>query len=224
MNMKRKGFTLVELLVVIGILAILSSFIYPAIRRAMIRGKIAQTKANIMSLTTAIKGYHQDFNAYPDFYNASGDATAIGRPETANHLVMRLLTGRYLDGNTWEEDATITTSKRWNGPYISLNETEAYKIGNDLAQSGNGFDDGYSSVTNRAAYVDGWKNNGKETYYIFKFPDPQDNSKPLPLFNRDSFDIYSVGPDGKGSYYKYSNPTAYNNDETNKDNVTNWGK
>jgi prepilin-type N-terminal cleavage/methylation domain-containing protein len=228
MNMKRKGFTLVELLVVIGILGILSAFIYPAIRRAMIKGKITQTKTNIMSLATAIKGYYNDFNAYPDFYNQSEpDATDVGEPETANDLVMRLLTGRYWDGSNWKEDAKITTSKKWvGGPYIDLNETEVYKTGDNLAQKGNGFDDGYSTITGRAAYVDGWKNGGKETYFIFKFPNPQDSTtKALPLFNRDGFDIYSVGPDGKGMYLSISPYTTdkYKAEEVNKDNVNNWG-
>jgi len=242
MNMKRKGFTLVELLVVIGILGILSAFIYPAIRRAMIKARVTQTKTNIMSLSTAIKGYYQDFNAYPDFYNSSEtDATDIGRPETANDLVMRLLTGRYWDSgsSSWKEDAKITTSKRWQGPYIELNETEAYETGADLAQKGKNFDDGYPSVSNRAAYVDGWKNDGKLTYFIFKFPDPQETpaAKQIPLFNRDSFDIYSVGPDGKGKYLTL-NGTDYTADkyksyevtidgvqvQINADNPNNWGK
>jgi prepilin-type N-terminal cleavage/methylation domain-containing protein len=226
MNRKRTGFTLVELLVVIGILGILAAFIYPAIRRAMIKGKVTQAKTNIMNLSAAIRQYYSDFNAYPDFYNAAGDATDIGRPEKANHLVMRLLTGRYWDGDSWEDDAKIQTSKRWDGPYIELNETEAYKFGSELAQSGNGFDDGYSTVASKAAYVDGFKNSAKYTYILFKFPDPQDASKGTPLFNRTGFDIYSVGPDGKGKYIETLSPYTpdkYKSEEDNKDNVNNWG-
>ncbi|GAF75378.1 unnamed protein product, partial [marine sediment metagenome] len=66
MNSNRRGFTLVELLVVIGILAVLTAFVFPAIRGAMRKGKITETKTNIMALATAIKGYYSDFNAYPD--------------------------------------------------------------------------------------------------------------------------------------------------------------
>ncbi len=254
MNSNRRGFTLVELLVVIGILAVLTAFVFPAIRSAMRKGKITETKTNIMALATAIKGYYGDFNAYPDLDAKSlhqpyvSDATDAGEVEKDNDMVMRLLTGRYYDpdepdpNKVWKEDAVITTNKRWNGPYIELNEVKAYEIGDNLREGNVDhannicYPDGYRrNLSNRAAYVDGWKSVTKYTYFLFKFPEPwlpdSQEEKRKPLFNRDSFDIYSAGPDGMCAYYDLS-PSQYNVDDyknyefegkkVNKDNVNNW--
>ena len=253
MNSNRRGFTLVELLVVIGILAVLTAFVFPAIRSAMRKGKITETKTNIMSLATAIKGYYSDFNAYPDLDRGNTDdqpyvglATDFGQPERDNDMVMVLLTGRYYDpsdqNEPWKEDDVITTNKRWNGPYIELNEVKAYEIGDNLREgnvdNANNicYPDGYRrNLSDRAAYVDGWKSVTKYTYFLFKFPEPwlpdSQEEKRKPLFNRDSFDIYSAGPDGKCAYYDLP-PSQYNVDDyknyefkgkkVNKDNVNNW--
>lgn len=193
----RRGFTLIELLVVIGILGVLAAFIFPAIRGAIVRAKVAKTKTAIVSLQTAIKSYYNDFNAYP--YDVDGNNYV------ENDDVMRLLTGRKSTGpnrDDWEDDDDIQTNKKWNGPYLSdINESKDYKKGNNLMDNSDGFEDGYVSVSGRAAYVDGWDNGGRATYFLFVFPDPDRNPpRDKPVFYKDSFDIYSGGPDGMCKY------------------------
>ena len=60
--MKKRNFTLVELLVVIGILAILASLIIPAVIGAKQQGRITQARADMSSLRTAFESMAKDYN------------------------------------------------------------------------------------------------------------------------------------------------------------------
>ena len=61
----RGGFTLVELLVVIGIIAVLAALITPAIFQARIAAKNAAIKAEIDMLHMAIMNYKNEFGSFP---------------------------------------------------------------------------------------------------------------------------------------------------------------
>jgi prepilin-type N-terminal cleavage/methylation domain-containing protein len=63
--MKRRAFTLVELLVVISILAVLAGLILPAIASARARAKATRTKSDLQVIATALTAYKQDFGDCP---------------------------------------------------------------------------------------------------------------------------------------------------------------
>jgi prepilin-type N-terminal cleavage/methylation domain-containing protein len=61
----KPGFTLLELMVVVAVVAILAGIAMQNYGLAQIRAKVARTKADMNTLATAIEAYAVDHNAYP---------------------------------------------------------------------------------------------------------------------------------------------------------------
>lgn len=64
---RRAAFTLVELLVVIGIIALLVGFLLPALFRSKKAGYIAAAQQNIQAIAMAVEAYQQAWRAYPPY-------------------------------------------------------------------------------------------------------------------------------------------------------------
>lgn len=64
----KKGFTLVEMLVVIAILGILMAMMIPAAGMILRRAKVAQAKADAGVVTTVLLKYQAEYNRWPGFY------------------------------------------------------------------------------------------------------------------------------------------------------------
>jgi prepilin-type N-terminal cleavage/methylation domain-containing protein len=61
------GFTLVELLVVIAVIAILAAILLPTLSRAKLAGRVAACKSNLHQLGVALRLYVDDFQFYPGY-------------------------------------------------------------------------------------------------------------------------------------------------------------
>ena len=72
---RRAAFTLVELLVVIGIIAILASILLPAVIRAIGRAEIMQAKTEVRAIETALKVYLNDYNQFPSTLSSGSGTT-----------------------------------------------------------------------------------------------------------------------------------------------------
>ncbi|MCX7872311.1 MAG: prepilin-type N-terminal cleavage/methylation domain-containing protein [Verrucomicrobiae bacterium] len=70
-----KAFTLVELLVVIGIIGILAGLISTAVVSAKKKALVASAQVEIKNLVGAISKYESEYNRYPCPTNAAEDAT-----------------------------------------------------------------------------------------------------------------------------------------------------
>ena len=63
--MKRKAFTLIELLIVVAIIAILAAIAVPNFLEAQTRSKVSRTLADMRSMATSLEAYAVDNNRYP---------------------------------------------------------------------------------------------------------------------------------------------------------------
>lgn len=60
-----KGFTLVELLVVIGIIGILAMMLLPQFRGMRDRARVASCQSNLKNIGTTLESYYADKESYP---------------------------------------------------------------------------------------------------------------------------------------------------------------
>jgi general secretion pathway protein G len=102
-----RGFTLMELLVVIGIIALLASIVLASLNNARQSAKVARAKADLASIRDAIGFLETDSNQWPGHQPVSQVYTGAGGNEIQDLSVPL---------------AGITSSdglySNWNGPYM----------------------------------------------------------------------------------------------------------
>jgi general secretion pathway protein G len=88
-SLQQRGFTLLELLVVLGIIAMLAGIVGPQVMKHMGESKTKAAKVQIEDLSAALDMYKLDLGTYPS--TEQGLKALIESPDSA---------------------------KRWNGPYL----------------------------------------------------------------------------------------------------------
>lgn len=84
--MKKNGFTLIELMLVMALIAILSTLMLPNLKGAQDKAKEASLRAVVHALQVALENYYLDHQQYP-----SGSATPM------EQMVLLLKQGEYLN-------------------------------------------------------------------------------------------------------------------------------
>jgi prepilin-type N-terminal cleavage/methylation domain-containing protein len=96
--MKRRAFTLIEILVVIGILVLLAGILVPVVTKAMRASKRTKTAADLAVIQTALVAYKNDHGDIPRVYiqtQPAGFQNTVDRPNppTGAQILCRALMG-----------------------------------------------------------------------------------------------------------------------------------
>ncbi len=83
-RLPRSGFTLVELLTVIAIIAILAAMLLPVLARVKVAALKAKARMEVQGIVTAIHAYDQDYGRFPI---TMAEQTAVGTSDFTTGLV-----------------------------------------------------------------------------------------------------------------------------------------
>jgi general secretion pathway protein G len=131
------GFTLVEILVVIAIIALIVSIVGPRVLNYLVESKVKAARIQIQSFSSALDLFNLDTGRYPT--TAEGLAALVQSPGT-----IKAWNGPYLKGGALPDDpwgkAYVYRSPGEHGPY-------------DIISYGS---DGQEGGTGTAADIDSW--------------------------------------------------------------------
>lgn len=135
-----RGFTLIEVMIVIVILGVLAALIVPKVIGRPDEARVVAAKQDVSSLMQALKLYRLDNHRYPTT-DQSLEAL-VKKPATAP-IPPNWKSGGYLDR---------LPKDPWGNPYLYLNpgvhgEIDVYSLGADGAPGGDGVDADIGSWT-----------------------------------------------------------------------------
>ncbi len=119
--LKRAGFTLVELLIVVIILAVLAAIVVPQFSASTNDARAAALQANLANIRAAIDFYYQEHGEYPGDLIATGAtcvngvAVTAGAADTEDALIAQLT--RYTNDDGLACTGKDATTFRY-GPYL----------------------------------------------------------------------------------------------------------
>lgn len=129
-----KGFTLIELMVVVAILGILASFGIPQVQKQMAKARQVEAKTNLAAIYTAEKAFFVEYNSYSDKLAPVGYA-----PEGELRYNTGFVTGSVMtappgyNGSDWNGPVNTAEYCAANtGQCTSMTEAKCGKSGCDL--------------------------------------------------------------------------------------------
>jgi len=143
--MKTKGFTLIELAVVLAIIAILAAILTPMVTNYLEQARVARSQADVRTIADAIKLYQRDTGRYPiydsfaaygtdtvakaDFTTGSGSTPTDGTGGSSWALGTQTATTSlelYLNNNYSGVVVSSFPKATFNGPYIATIDSDPW--------------------------------------------------------------------------------------------------
>ncbi|TAH38529.1 MAG: type II secretion system protein GspG [Planctomycetota bacterium] len=128
----RRGFTLIEIMVVVLIIGLLATLVGQNVIRALFTGKTTKAKSDISSLVNAVTMYKAQKGTWPDSIEELAEVDETGQS---------FLQGNRVPKDPWGNDYY------YEPPRSGSSEFEIISYGSDGAQGGEGEDADISSLT-----------------------------------------------------------------------------
>src|SRR5213082_3597639 len=108
--MRSKGFTLIELAVVIAIIAVLAAVLTPMVSGYLEQARVARAQADVRTIADAVKLYNRDTGRWP-IYDSSTDYSSDSTPGSNAKLEFGTSTGNSpTAGASWALGAALNTT------------------------------------------------------------------------------------------------------------------
>lgn len=93
LSARPRGFTLVELMIVVAIIAILAAVAYPSYQSQVLKGNRTEGKTAVLKTAQVLERYYTTNNSYSIDFNAIGMPAFSGDTDTASKYDLQIVPG-----------------------------------------------------------------------------------------------------------------------------------